>query len=682
MARPPLPTPPAESSPIATASSAPSAAPVGLALHAAVEQVRRLITKDCAPLEFFDKLLALLTADHPAAIGAIWMAGTKQQNAMGLLTHLRFLETGVMNDRRTSVSCQHLLIDGWQAEGPLTRRHTLGVTIPFPFTALIPIRDSGKKIGLIQLFTDEEIDFEEPEIVSAVTELIDLVERFLRRAGQAEKVSDHGAFFPEFEAFVRRLHSSLDPAETMLTAAHELRPLVHCDRVTFLDYRRRKPVLAAASGQKTVNSRSRQVQLLQSLALGVVRTGRRFQFTGEGDELPGDISRTLAEYIEASSAQVILIEPVFATSPAGKNGKPSTAPRKILGAIAFEYFTESLPHPALAARLAPCLEQVSLALENARRHRRLTMVPGFQTAGFLAEFLRGSRLMWVVLAVASLAWTMWFLATSEIPLPIECRGHLMPVVRRDVYAALDGEVAEVLVRESQAVQAGDVLVRMQSTPIEDSIRERSSQLEEKLKRVDATRAELRTALAGQSREQPARLQAQMAVLSQEIKTLREQLVVDEAEREKLVVKAPIAGTVTTSDPVKTLMGRPVQRGETLLTVMDETGPWHVEMSVPEKRAGHLLTWAAEHPEIAVEYRAVARPEQTHPGRIERIGDRSVVTPELGTAVPVYGTMETETLPLRRIGMEVNARLECAPRSRLFVYFGEFQEYLQRNWWIE
>ncbi len=141
------------------------------------------------------------------------------------------------------------------------------------------------------------------------------------------------------------------------------------------------------------------------------------------------------------------------------------------------------------------------------------------------------------------------------------------------------------------------------------------------------------------------------------------------------MKAPIAGTVTTSDPVKTLMGRPVQRGETLLTVMDETGPWHVEMSVPRSGPGTCSHGRRSIRRGAVEYRAVARPEQTHPGRIERIGDRSVVTPELGTAVPVYGTMETETLPLRRIGMEVNARLECAPRSRLFVYFGEFQEYL-------
>ncbi len=241
------------------------------------------------------------------------------------------------------------------------------------------------------------------------------------------------------------------------------RPIVHCDRVSFLDHRRRKPVLAAASGQKTVNSRSRQVQLLQSLALGVVRTGRRFQFTGEGTSSPGDISRTLAEYIETSSAQVILIEPVFATSQLARTANRRRPPRKILGAIAFEYFTEEPAPSGPRARLAPCLEQVSLALENARRHRRLTMVPGFQTAGFLAEFLRGSRLMWVVLAVASLAWTMWFLATSGDPASDRMPRASDAGRPADVYAAFDGEVAEVLVRESQAVQAGDVLVRMQST---------------------------------------------------------------------------------------------------------------------------------------------------------------------------------------------------------------------------
>ncbi len=146
MARPPLPTPPAESSPIATASSAPSAAPVGLAAHAAVEQVRRLITKDCAPLEFFDKLLALLTADHPAAIGDL-DGGNEAAERNGSPD-----PSAVPRNRRHERPPDLRLLPAppdrrLAGRRPLTRRHTLGVTIPFPFTALVPIRDAGKRSG-------------------------------------------------------------------------------------------------------------------------------------------------------------------------------------------------------------------------------------------------------------------------------------------------------------------------------------------------------------------------------------------------------------------------------------------------------------------------------------------------------------------------------------------------------
>ena len=57
---------------------------------------------------------------------------------------------------------------------------------------------------------------------------------------------------------------------------------------------------------------------------------------------------------------------------------------------------------------------------------------------------------------------------------------------------------------------------------------------------------------------------------------------------ELEVHSPLAGVVITWDAERQLAGRPVKRGDSLLTVADLSGPWELLLDVPDGRAGPIL----------------------------------------------------------------------------------------------
>ncbi|MGD0382570.1 MAG: HlyD family efflux transporter periplasmic adaptor subunit, partial [Thermoguttaceae bacterium] len=62
----------------------------------------------------------------------------------------------------------------------------------------------------------------------------------------------------------------------------------------------------------------------------------------------------------------------------------------------------------------------------------------------------------------------------------------------------------------------------------------------------------------------------------------------ETNEKELSIKSPISGQVVTWDMRNRLPnGRPVQRGQVLMRVADPSGPWQLELHMPEHRNGHV-----------------------------------------------------------------------------------------------
>src|SRR5207302_7916925 len=84
------------------------------------------------------------------------------------------------------------------------------------------------------------------------------------------------------------------------------------------------------------------------------------------------------------------------------------------------------------------------------------------------------------------------------------------------------------------------------------------------------------------------LRGKFAQLEEEIKGAAEQVASLDRQVKALSVVSPISGVVATFRIEELLRERPVKRGELLLEVMDPTGPWRLELDVPENRLGHII----------------------------------------------------------------------------------------------
>ena len=152
------------------------------------------------------------------------------------------------------------------------------------------------------------------------------------------------------------------------------------------------------------------------------------------------------------------------------------------------------------------------------------------------------------------------LAMVLIPYDYSLRsdGHLQPVNRRDVFAALDGTVERVLVKHGDMVEKGQLLAELQNTDLEvqmeDVLGERAA-AQEQLISLDRSNYDEGKRLTVEERN---RIAGQRSELKQKLASLDQQLTLYRVKKEKLKVVSPIRGEVTTWNLEQTLKLRPVR----------------------------------------------------------------------------------------------------------------------------
>jgi len=115
----------------------------------------------------------------------------------------------------------------------------------------------------------------------------------------------------------------------------------------------------------------------------------------------------------------------------------------------------------------------------------------------------------------------------------------------------------------------------------------------------------------------------------------------------------------------------------------DSDEWRLELEVPEHRMGHLLTaiTQSEDHELPVEYFLRTNVDTTYEAKVTEVATRTSESQEEGTVVEVYAQIDPDTLPSRRIGAEVQAKIDCGDRSLFYVLFGDVVEFFQRHLWL-
>ena len=150
------------------------------------------------------------------------------------------------------------------------------------------------------------------------------------------------------------------------------------------------------------------------------------------------------------------------------------------------------------------------------------------------------------------------------------------------------------------------------------------------------------------------------------------------------MRSPISGTVLTWNVRELLAARPVTRGQVLLTVADLTGPWVLEIRVPDDRIGHVL--AAEEAQKRLttvrRWSVVHRGHRTGRGRdaghIKRIALATETDKTAGATVLVTAAFDRAAIPANELrpGATVVAKIHCGRRSLGYVWLHQLWETIQ------
>jgi len=653
-------------------------------------EIEELAHSDVPPRTFFRQFLQLLVTSMGARAGVVWMRDGGNQ--LSLITDVNLAETGFHENPQANRINQKILTDVMAtgeacAYGPDDRKKVL---LPTEHLIVVAALQQAKEcVGVVEVFQRPDAPpGARPGYLQFVEQMCGYASRYLERR-KAEPAAPADEFWGRFEEVSLQLQQSLRTSEVAATAANDGRLLLECDRLSVVVRRGKKTIVEAVSSQDMVNHRANLIQAMNKLAASVMDTGEAFTFSGKADSLPPQIEEPLAAYIQESETRMVMIVPLFESEDlrdsedkdAKRQGTKKR--RRTIGCLVAEQFTDSQPNPALAKSATLLADHAGAALFNAQRHERIFLLSLWQTLGRCREWFVGRKLA-KTLAIAG---TIVIVSLALVVIPWEYRvegnGRLMPVVQRQVFAPLDGEVVEVSVSGGEQVAAGQKLLQLHSDQLSVELVTARNDLNEKLQLVLSLQTQIDEAGSRGDRNEELRLSGRLEETRIEIEGLRETVSLLEERHAQLTVVAPIEGVVASFQIEQLLQNRPVRRGEVLLEVMDETSSWRLELEVEEHRVGHILQAQQElgTESLPVEFILATKTEETFTGELDRLATRAATSSEHGSVIEVFVSTDADSLPDRRIGAEVSAKIGCGNRALGYVLFGDVIEFVRKHLWL-
>ncbi|MCY2963405.1 MAG: HlyD family efflux transporter periplasmic adaptor subunit [Planctomycetota bacterium] len=657
-------------------------------LATAASTVARLAAQRGSEADFLAQVVEELKTQIPARAVAVWLLNS--QGVLSLATERGLPDTGITRDPQRSQTNIRRLLDVIQGEQAAAHPESAVMSgNPVAMSALFaPLMAREKCLGAVQIFLDVDDSFDpRNDYLPFVEETASTIAWSLAWREELASTTGHLAFWNRFERSVSHLGRTLESRLVAAAAVNEGRLLLECDRISVVVRRGRSVDVLAVTGQDRLHARAVQTRSLADLGDAVISAGRTLDSQSGAEGWPDAIQRQMFEHLRSAGARSLRIVPLREPEPFHNADDPSaqhqppSAP--VFGAMIFEQFSSAWLTPVAAERGDLFATHVARALHHALSHERIFLLRVRRWVGGGLEWFRGRTgammCAGVVVAVVLLAGLALVPATYRV----EGRGKLMPAVQRDVFAPRDSEVTELVVQGGDRVEVGQPLLVLRDVQLETELLAARNRLTEKRQQLEAQQAEIdeSTRRGGRS-DDVVRLRGRQAQARVELNAAVERLESLEAEQERLTLRAPIAGTVASFQLEQELLHRPVRRGEVLLQVMDEESNWHLELTIPEHRMGHLLAARSEHPDgrLPVEFVLATTPETSYSGTLMGLSTRSSARPEEGAVVEAQVAVEAANIEHRRIGAEAVAKLDCGRKSLFYVLFGDVVELVERLVW--
>jgi len=673
-------------------------------IRALVGEIEQLARSDLAEAEFFRGLLERVLMAMEAVAGLVWIVG--EGGRVEPVCHAGVENTGIAATPETQAAHGALVQALVQSPtGLLVPPHSelgngsSGGTVAANDTGLLviatPIDRGGVRAGLIEIFHQQNLPDVERGYLTFLEQVSAVAGDYLGRR-QLKTLDTQQSTLTQVERFSRAVHESLDPVATAFVLANEARRIIGCDRVSVLVRRRRKMRLEAVSGQESVERRASAVQAIETLVRVVATAGDPLWHPDPARELPPQIEEELEHYIDESHATALAIIPlekprptpvvkpggVDAVAVAKAEAAPRTAPEPI-GAIVAEWFSSSSFDEGKRARVDLVADHGKVAIANALTHTGLPFYGLLDLLGKSRALTTARNLPRTVLAALSAAAALLALILIPAELRLEGKGTLEPVHRRDVFAGIDGvvEKLESGLEHGAGVTGGQLLATLRNTDLEVALTDvlgRKASSEEQL--VSTRRALLEDKKI--SADEKTRLAGRAAQLQREIESLEQQRKLYELKKLDLEVRSPIDGVIVTWQVRDRLTLRPVEKGQSLMSIADKTGPWELEVHMSDDRLGHINRAALDAKqagrELKVDYILATAPGTRHYGLVKEIHEQAEVRGEAGNTVLVRVTIDPERHEKEELGAgaTVTARIACGKRPLGYVWFHDVLAFIQ------
>lgn len=349
-----------------------------------------------------------------------------------------------------------------------------------------------------------------------------------------------------------------------------------------------------------------------------------------------------------------------------------------VGLLVIESFEQQTDLTPLQERVKLLAPQAATALWNAIQHRRVPWAYLFDRWAQLEHDQFHKRAVIIALAIASVA-----LALVLIPAEfrIEARGELQPQRRRELFAPADGVIAKVAVEHGQTVASGETLVSLKQAELDLEMARVNGELATARKKLAATQAlQLESPRTRDgSPERTHQLTAEEEELKELIRSLENQRQILTGQVEELTVKSPLSGKVLTWNVEPLLAARPVARGQHLMTIADDTGPWELDLGIPDDRMGHVLAaqQATDHP-LKVSFVIATDPGREYQAQLDHVSQLAETDAEGRSTVAAVVELKQGLVDDPRPGAEVIAHVDCGRRSLGYVWFHDLID-AARSW---
>lgn len=487
-------------------------------------------------------------------------------------------------------------------------------------------------------------------------------------------------------AALLRFYSSLDWRTTVYTIVNESRQLLNCDRVTVLVKQGTGYRVVGVSGQVEFDRRANQVRGIEQLTTATMVWAEPFRYPSS-TPLPSEFDVPLQEYLTEAPTRWLEIHPLRVHTES--NADPALAATSSglpWAAFVVEDFRSTTPTAS-----DECLQIVtataSRALSHAQDYRHIPLRSLWQSLSRLtrADGYRRTRLLMAAIGLLIVG----MLAFVPVTFKVRADGTMVPANQRHLFAVVGGITHEIAVKHGDRVKQGDVLLQLTNADLSAQISDLSGQASVITQQLASIRSIRLGPSEHKTSEELDRLAGEEQRLTRQHQSLETQLQILRTQESALTIRSPIDGMVVTWDVEQLLAGRPVERGQRLLTIADIEGEWELELHVADRHAGvvraaHEQRQAAQQGPIPVTFVLGTQPRERHSAHVTLISDAAQPSTRHGAELPLRASVDTPSLrSTLHVSAEVRASLDCGQTALGYQLFHELIDYVYTRamlWW--